>query len=251
MRIPDLSQKHNRFSKLALIFAVLTLSACADVSDSGGTYDPAEPVNRAVHSFNKGVDTIALRPISKVYGAVLPEPVENSVARFGANLGDPANAVNHLLQGDLAASANNVGRFGVNTTIGLLGLFDPATSIGMLPDDTDFGETLHTWGAKEGAYLSLPLLGPSTVRDATGTIVEIMMDPVNVFVKAPESDYVVGGQVLAIVDARHRYAVGVDAGLYGSVDSYTTTRNAYLQNRRNTLKGQTDEDDLEDPFDFE
>ena len=233
------------------VVLAVTLSGCAGQDALDGTYDPAEPANRAVHQINKGLDTVVLKPVSQIYGAVTPDPVEDMVSNAARNLGEPADVINHFLQGDPKAAFVTVGRFGINTTIGIAGLFDPASSMGLSYDDTDFGETLHKWGAGEGAYVELPLFGPSNVRDTAGRIVDFLIDPVNTVVKLPERDYVTAAKVLEIVDTRHRYSQVVDSVLYETTDSYSTARNAYLQNRRSKLKGDTDEDDLEDPFEFE
>ncbi len=247
----DTSLTRRNLTYLAVIF-VTTIAGCTSSDpNASGFYDPLEPTNRAIHSFNKGVDTIALRPISRAYGAITPDPVENMVENAGDNLGAPADAINQLLQGDLVASATMTGRFLINSTVGILGFFDPAEAIGLEETQTDFGKTLGTWGVSEGAYVELPLLGPSTVRNATGRVVDFFLDPVNTLVKSPESDYISGAKVLDIIDTRHRYGAVVDQALYGSADSYAAARNAYLQSTRTVLKGQTDEDDLEDPFAFE
>ncbi len=173
------------------------------------------------------------------------------IENAGDNLGAPADAINHLLQANLAESASMAGRFLVNSTVGILGLFDPAASMGLEETETDFGETLAKWGVGEGPYLVLPFLGPSSARDTTGKIVEFFTDPVNVFIESPESDYVLGAKALDIVDGRHRYTGVVDQVLYESADSYATARIGYLQSTRTVLKGPTNEDDLEDPFAFE
>lgn len=238
-------------SYLSVIFITILAGCASDDGLSSGFYDPVEPANRAIHDFNKGVDKYSLRPISRAYAAVTPDPVENMIENAGDNLSAPADAINHFLQGNFKESVTMLGRFGANSTIGLLGLFDPATSFGWVEKETDFGETLGKWGVGEGAYLELPLLGPSSVRNAAGRIVDVFIDPVNIFAKSPEIDYIYGAKALDIVDARHRYGVLLDQVLYDSVDSYSATRNGYFQSTRNLLKGQTDEDDLEDPFAFE
>ena len=193
--------------KLGLICALAgTVSACSDNLTPEGIADPLEPVNRTTHAVNKGVDTLVLRPVSQAYGAITPDPVENSVANAVNNLGEPSNAVNHILQGDPGKALNTIGRFGVNSTIGIAGLFDPATELGLVAETTDFGQTLHVWGAEEGAYLELPLLGPSTARDATGRVVDFILDPVNALVPDDELAYCEwcqGGR-----DRRYAEAVG-------------------------------------------
>ncbi len=232
--------------------SITFLAGCASNEELSREFnDPVEPMNRAVHEFNKGVDKYAFRPVSRAYGAVTPDPIEDMIENAGDNLAAPADAINYLLQGNLKSSFTMLGRFGVNSTIGLLGLFDPASTIGLPETQTDFGETLGNWGVGEGFYLELPFLGPSTARNTTGRIVDFFIDPVSIFVKSPESDYVLGAQALDIVDARHRYGLLLDQVLYDSADSYAASRLGYLQSTRTLLKGETDESDLEDPFAFE
>ncbi len=216
-----------------------------------GINDPLEPANRVIHSVNKGLDQIIVKPASQVYAAALPDPVEDMVANAASNLGEPGDAVNHLLRGDLEGVLVAIGRFGINSTIGIVGLFDPATGLGMAAQPTTFGDTLHKWGVGEGVYVELPLLGPSTARDALGVVVDTMIDPVNNLVGNPEADYVLVTRVLETVDRRHRYSFVVDGVLYESADSYAAARNAYLQNRRAALNQEINEADIEDPFAFE
>lgn len=234
------------------LLAVATLAACAS-GDLGpdGVYDPLQPTNRAIHSVNKGLDTVILGPAGEIYGAITPDPVEDMVANATANLGSPGDAVNFFLQGDVQGLLNAVGRFAINSTIGLAGLFDPATELGIIARTTDFGQTLHVWGVGEGAYVEMPVLGPSTARDAVGTLVDFVLDPVNAIVPASESDVLLGARVLERVDQRHRFDTLVDQLLYESADSYTAAQIAYLKARRAALKGETDEADVEDPFAFE
>lgn len=250
--VPYITSFYRRFISCFVILSAFLLTACASTEQfPGEAYDPLEPANRAVHALNKGLDTVALRPASQVYGAITPDPVEDMIQNAASNLGEPADALNKILQGDIVAALESVGRFGINSTIGILGFFDPAEQMGLEEKPTDFGETLSKWGVPEGAYVELPVFGPSTVRNATGRVVDFIIDPLGAVVKAPESDYVLGARVLEVVDLRHRYAVAIDPVLYGSADSYIASRNAYLQSRRGALKGPTDETDLEDPFAFE
>lgn len=247
--------RHTFFShsiRLAVVVAGFTLGACT-TQDLGpdSIHDPLEPANRAIHQVNKGLDTVVLRPASLVYAAVLPDPVEDMVSNAASNLGEPSDALNHLLQGDVESVLVAVGRFGVNSTLGIAGLFDPATGLGMAARPTDFGETLAQWGVGEGPYLELPVFGPSTTRDAFGRVVDTLSDPVGLVANSQQADYILVTRVLDTVDQRHRYSFLVDGVLYESADSYTAARIAYLQNRRAGLKGEVDEADIEDPFAFE
>lgn len=249
---PSGGKKPRSRRSLPALLVVAVLSACSSGTvDSETINDPIEGVNRGVHAVNKGLDRALLRPISKVYGAVTPDEVENGVSNAVANLGSPGDAINHVLQGDPGAAVRVSGRFLLNSTIGVVGLLDPAKEFGLEPEPTDFGETLHVWGAGEGAYVELPLLGPSTLRDATGRVVDAVLDPVQFFAGSKELEVITGARALGIVDTRHRYGNVIDPTLYESADSYAAARTAYLQNRRRALKGETDEEDLDDPFAFE
>ncbi|MEO0665780.1 MAG: VacJ family lipoprotein [Pseudomonadota bacterium] len=208
------------------------VSACAAPPAPGGDYDPLEPLNRTVHTFNTGLDAVALRPASQAYGTVVPEPVRQGVNNFAENAGLPAAILNKTLQGKFEDAAINTGRFLVNTTLGLGGILDPATSLGAPEEDTDFGETLHVWGVGEGAYLALPVLGPSTSRDAMGEVVDFFINPLSAVISTPESNYVTSARVARIVDRRYRFLGTVDSILYESADGYSQTKLAYLQNRR-------------------
>ncbi|MEL6689795.1 MAG: VacJ family lipoprotein [Pseudomonadota bacterium] len=219
----------NRFAILATL---AFLTGCAAAPDGAGVNDPLEGLNRGVHGFNKGVDTLALRPVSQVYGTVVPDPVRTGVDNFSDNLGLPGVIVNNTLQGDLESAASNTGRFLVNSTFGLLGILDPATELGAPKRDTDFGETLHVWGVGEGAYVELPVLGPSTTRDTAGFIVDVFLDPLDAVLESPESDYRLGARGAEIANTRYRFGDTVDGILYESADSYAQSRLIYLQNRR-------------------
>ncbi len=179
-------------------------------------------------------------------------PISQGVVNFANNLSGPTDIVNSVLQLRLGRAAENTLRFAINTTIGLGGIFDPATAMGVAGKETDFGETLHVWGFGEGQYLEPPLLGPSTTRDLSGLIVDVAINPLQVFLPPPDS-YVgtVAGVASRVVD-RGRYVEMVDSILYNSADSYAQARLLYLQNRRFQL-GQTAgdaalSDQFEDPY---
>ena len=214
------------------IAALALLAGCASSPDSTGVNDPYEGLNRSVHSFNKAVDTVALRPVSQVYGTVVPGPVRTGVDNVADNLGLPGAIVNNTLQGDLGAAATNTGRFLVNSTFGFVGLFDVAGELGVPAQDTDFGETLHVWGVGEGPYVERPILGPSTTRDSVGYVVDLFLDPLDAVLSSPESDYRLAARVGELTNTRYRFGDTVDGVLYESADSYAQSRLIYLQNRR-------------------
>lgn len=218
-------------ARTALAVSLLTLAACSPAPVATGTNDPHEAANRKVHAFNRGVDKAILRPASKAY-AILPQPVERGVANFADNLDTPGDVINNLLQGRVGPAAQNSLRFATNTVFGLGGLFDTATALGLPGVETDFGETLHVWGAGEGSYLEVPLLGPSTTRDFAGTIVDLAANPVRLAVKESEANIATVAKAGSRLGDRARYSETVESVLYESADSYAQLRLLYLQNRR-------------------
>lgn len=234
-----------------LVFAAL--AACGPAPLPEGVNDPYEQANRGTHQFNVAVDRSVVRPVSRLFG-----DGEGFVLRraknFSNNLAAPGSVVNNLLQLRLANAAQNTLRFAVNTTFGLGGLFDPAATLGVAPKPSDFGETLHVWGVGEGPYVELPLAGPSTVRDAVGTAVDLVINPTNLLPE-PEVYFGVAAKLASRLGDRARYSGTVDSILYDSADSYAQARLLYLQNRRFELgkgkaaAGATDfVDPYEDPY---
>lgn len=227
-------------SKLCIL-AVIILAACTTPDGPNDIHDPIEPVNRAFHGVNKGLDEVIVNPAAQVYGTVLPDPARQGVRNFADNLGLPSAVLNDLLQFKLEDAFVNSARFLFNSTVGIAGLFDPASSIGVEERSTDFGETLHVWGFGEGAYLELPLLGPSTGRDAVGSVVDFVTNPFNAVGSHPEADIIVGGTVGARLGDRYTFSDSIDSVLYESADSYAQARSIYLQNRRFELGGASEE----------
>lgn len=238
-----------------MLAAVLALSACAREPAPQGINDPNENVNRRVHAFNRALDKALLRPAASAYGSVVPAPIEAGVSNFASNLDGPGDVVNDLLQANPGDALRNSARFVVNTTIGIGGLFDAATELGLNGAPTDFGETLHVWGAKEGRYIEVPVIGPSTGRDFAGTLVDVALNPLRLVLQAPETYWMTGAKVASTLGDRQRYSSTFDSILYESADSYAQARLLYLQNRRFAL-GQTgsaadgsgDDPNFEDPY---
>lgn len=205
-------------------------------------------MNRKVHAFNIGVDSHVVKPLSsglKDDGAPgIGSHVIQGVGNFGSNLAQPGKAVNHLLQGRPEPAIKTTFRFLVNSTLGLAGFLDPATADFALPEqDTDFGQTLAVWGVGEGPYLELPLVGPSTLRDATGRVVDLVIDPTHAVLNRDEYLIALGARVVAKAAERARFGDSVDSILHGSADSYAQTRLIWLQHRRHELGQEGDEID--------
>ncbi len=225
-----------RAAVAALSLGILASCGPARLPAEGEINDPTEPTNRAIHQFNVGVDRAIVRPVSTAYGTVVPEPARESLSNFAGNLDQPLHVVNDILQFRFDDAAQNTFRFLVNTTFGLGGFFDPATDMGLYAEDTDFGETLHVWGVSEGAYMVLPLLGPSTSRDTAGFVVDRVMNPTRLLGEV-EQDYATGVAVADLANTRYQFRDTIDGLLYDSIDGYAQSRLLYLQNRRFELRG--------------
>jgi phospholipid-binding lipoprotein MlaA len=218
------------------ILAVTALAACS-APVATGISDPYEDENRVRHEFNRKLDRAVLRPAGKGYVQVVPQPVQQGVSNFADNLGEPSHFVNHILQGDVEGAVMNTLRFAVNSTVGLGGLIDIASEMGLPEFKTDFGETLYTWGVGEGAYVELPVFGPSTQRDTFGRVVDLFTNPLTNSLPDPEKNYARGASVAARLGDRGRFSNTIDSVLYESADSYAQSRMIYLQNRRFELGG--------------
>lgn len=163
-------------TRCRLLLALLCLSGPV-LAENAPENDPFEPVNRAVFRFNNVLDDAVLKPVSKFYTFVAPDPVERGVRNFFANVGEIRNATNNLFQAKWRDTLTSSGRFAINSTVGVAGLFDVAGYIGLRAKREDFGQTLGYWGITSGPYLVLPLLGPSSVRDSTGKLTDLWLSP--------------------------------------------------------------------------
>lgn len=237
-----LTGRSRTLSTIAFLSAGLLLSACA-VPGPGeapdGIYDPNEGANRRVHAFNKRLDGALSGGDGPGLVGSVPAPVAAGIGNFADTASLPQTVVNQILQARLGRAARNTLRFSVNATIGIAGLFDVATEMGLPEDDSDFGETLYVWGLPEGAYIELPVLGPATERDAVGKFFDLFTDPVSYLVRTPDRYYVKGTRVADTALKRAEYGDSIDALLYGSADSYAQLRMIYLQNRRFELGDET------------
>jgi phospholipid-binding lipoprotein MlaA len=238
--------------KAFALSGLLLVAGCARPIASAQPNDPFEKENRAMHAFNIGLDRKVLKPVSASIGGTGRGPVATGLNNFVDNLDTPRDVVNDILQLRIGKAVHNSLRFFVNSTVGLGGIFDPATAAGVLAKPTDFGETLYVWGVGEGHYMELPVFGPSTARDAAGKVVDFALNPLSPLIKAPESYAVSTARVGDVVAARARHGETIDSILYGSADSYVQSRLLYLQNRRYELGQQAPDaaaiDPYEDPY---
>lgn len=217
-----------RLCCLGALGAALCVGGCAmDPHRVKDPRDPLEPVNRAVYRFNSDFDQAFLKPIAKGYRAVTPEPVDRGVTNFFHNLADVSSAANNLLQFKMSRTGSDLGRVFINSTVGVLGAFDVATNVGLPSYKEDFGQTLGYWGLAPGAYVVLPLLGPSTVRDTIGLAGDAFADPL-INVKQEIHWGLLG---LRIVDRRADYSTASQILEDAALDTYGFLRDAYLQRR--------------------
>ena len=203
--------------------------------------DPWEGFNRHMHGFNNAADQLVFRPLAVGYDMVAPAPVKAGVSRFFANLAMPATAANQALQGHPLHAAQSLGRFAVNFTVGLAGVFDPATHFGVPRHaPQDFGQTLATWGWSESRYLVLPLLGPRTLRDTVAIVGDQPLSPLG---QVHSSVAAAGLQMMEVVDGRARM-LPLDKFRRDAFDDYLLVRDAWAQRRKQQiqqeLQGQPD-----------
>lgn len=215
------------------------------------TYDPKDPLqayNRVMFAFNERADQYALKPVAKAYRFITPKPVQFVVGNFFSNLGDLWTGFNNLLQGKGKAAASDTARFFVNSTLGFLGFADVATEMGLEKHNEDLGQTLGWWGVPSGPYFVIPLLGPSTIRDATSRLVDVYGQPY-----MWQDGHEALKWSLWTVDKVHTRASLLDAeGALNdaALDKYTLMRDGWLARRRNQVYDgdPPDEDDAADPY---
>lgn len=224
---------------VSLLALVLLVTACGPATLPPGDQivDADETRNRAAHATNIALDRALLDPAATAYGTALPEPVRVGISNFASNLNQPGYVVNNILQLRLGDAAQNTVRFALNSTIGVAGLFDVASALGVPEAETDFGETLHIHGVGEGDYVVHPFFGPSTTRDTVGMVVDYAMNPLRHYVDTPESYYSTAASIGSGLNSRYTFGDTVDQVLYESADSYAQLRSLYLQQRRFELGG--------------
>ena len=225
-----------RMFMTTLLAAACILSGCTKMPEfhsSGEPFDPYEETNRKIHEFNIDLDHNIVRPAGLGVTKAIPDDIEDGLGNFVFNLSLPSAAVNNLMQANIKGAWHDTARFAVNSTVGLLGVFDVASDMGMTEaTKTNLSETLYVWGVQDGAYTKLPFLGPSTGRDTVGTIGSLFTNPMNYLLNTPQSYASILATLLNRLSVRGRNAEFVDSVLYESADSYTQTRSIYLQNRQ-------------------
>lgn len=213
----------------ASVLAAFALTACVTVTPENAE-DPYEDFNRSMYAFNDGLDKAVVEPVAKGYRAVTNEPIRGGVTNFVNNLGEPITFANEVLQGKVGNAAGTVGRFVINTTIGIVGIFNPAGAMGIQRTDEDFGQTLGVWGIQPGPYLVLPLIGSTSPRDLFGLGADFAMNPINPAEFDNDDEIRLGLGALGGLAAREDAIETID-GIRSQVDPYTTVRRFYDRNR--------------------
>lgn len=229
------------FHFFLLIFSFF-LVGCATVSGPTDPRDPLESYNRSVYEFNDGLDRYLLKPVAKGYDAITPNPVQKGIRNFFSNIDDVLVMFNDLLQLKFLQFASDTGRFLINTTLGLGGLIDWATDMGLPKHNEDFGQTLGYWGVPEGPYFVLPFLGPSTIRDTTGLVVDAsQFDPIWQEIEngyplhRRDKDISWGLTTVKFIDTRASLLKAEKIMDEAALDRYTFIREFYLQRRENLV----------------
>jgi phospholipid-binding lipoprotein MlaA len=222
---------NKRFWMLLSGLVLLALQGCATVK-SADARDPWEPMNRSIYQFNDAIDTVALKPAAQLYVQVLPGMVRTGVSNFMGNLGDVWSMANSAMQLKGQATVETFMRINVNTFMGLGGILDVASEMGIEKRREDFGQTLGYWGVQPGPYVVLPLFGPSTLRDAWAFPVDMQGNVTNSLADQATRNALL---VTRLVDMRAGLLKTVDAIKASSLDPYSFVRDAYLQKRRNDI----------------
>lgn len=255
MVLSDMGNKmFKKFFITGFVVAALSLtSACASKTTSTAEInDPLESVNRLMLKGNDRADKVILEPIAKGYRAATPKAARTVVKNFLRNLNSPITIGNQLLQGDIKGFGNATARVVINTLAGFGGILDLAAEGGIEHQPEDFGQTLATWGVGDGMYVMLPLLGPSTLRDATGSLVDSYADPLRIYLFNIEEEHLHYTRIGAsVVSQREELIDVIDDLRRNSFDYYAAIRSAYYQHRQALINdrsgaGQADIPEYED-----
>jgi phospholipid-binding lipoprotein MlaA len=217
---------------LPLLCAVILLTSCATAQNE---YDPLEGMNRKIDVFNTAVDEATLRPLAKGYVNVVPKGGRDVVSNFFSNLLEVNTILNDVLQGKIGQGASDTGRFVINSTLGIAGLFDVAKEFGLERHKEDFGQTLAVWGADQGAYIVYPILGPNSVRNTPGTIISYLLDGATYFYMVANAPITLGVTALKYINDRANIEDFVKLRDELALDPYIFVREGWRQSRINSI----------------
>lgn len=238
--------KNNKLASVSAILAALAISACSSVpqtqaekADLRAANDPIESVNRVVFDVNDFLDRLLIRPLAELYRAMIPPPLRDRVSGIVKNMSEPVIMANNMMQGDFTKAGKTFARFMTNTTLGGAGMFEVANHFNLPRQTGDFGQTLYSWGVGEGAYIVLPLLGPSNIRDAVGMGVDSVMSPWQYLAAMgstmTKDTFTISSTVASGITRREENIEGMDALREGSLDFYAQMRSVYRQYRAKQL----------------
>ena len=245
-----------------IVALVLAFSSNTFAAEKYSANECFEKFSRGTLKFNQALDKAIFKPVAKGYRA-LPVPIRTGSSNFIGNLRSLLTFSNNILQGDLKGAGNTAGRFTINTTVGILGIFDPASKMGFEKKSReDFGQTLGVWGADSGCYFVLPVLGPTTARDTLGLVGNVFIDPVYHLTHGSETDLVVGNENVGehnyyiykgtdAVDFRSKNIESINSLEKNSIDFYASVKSLYLQNRAQKISNSPIADKGQDDSDWE
>jgi phospholipid-binding lipoprotein MlaA len=241
-----------RLSVVAVMASAVVLGGCA-THDTGAAevWDPLEAPNRFIFSINRAVDMVAIRPIAVLYRDWMPEKGQKGLRNVLDNLGEPVTAINEIVQGSPGRAATTIGRFLVNSTIGIAGIFDVASAMGMPKSKEDMGKTIGYYAGVEpengGFYIVLPVIGPSNARDGVGLAIDSSMDPFSIvtFSISSQVGWIASGARYGttIIDTRSRTLFALDDLEKNSVDYYAALKSAYTQQRADLIRQKREKTD--------
>ena len=236
------TKRGSSISAKIVLSAILALMLnSVNIAKADENDDPLEPINRVIFEFNEVVDDNILEPVAKGYKYVTPDPVEKGISNFFSNLGEINTIANDLLQLKFQQAAKDSMRFVVNSTIGVLGIFDVATPLGLSKNKEDFGQTLGFWGVPNGPYLVLPFLGPSSFRDAPGTFVDYEMSPMEQLHHEERQTL----RLINIIETRAKLLRATKILDTAAKDKYIFIRESYLQKRESLVRDGENEEEFE------
>ena len=232
-----------------LIFVLILLSGCSYQNELiNDPIDPLENINRSIYTFNENLDEALLEPAADGYDYITPNFLQKGFNNFFGNINYPITIINQVLQGNIEESLQDTLRFTINTTIGIFGLFDPASRMGLPEHDEDFGQTLAVWGVKEGPYLMLPFFGPKTLRSLTGDLTDVLFNPL---LNIDDTNLKIKTNLINILQDRSDLST-LEEELDNSFDPYQYIKDSYIQNRKYKINnGIITEEEDEVDFDFD
>jgi len=230
---PSIGTRSSRLGAAAVLVAVLFASGCASAPPAQEIRDSWEPVNRPIFGVNVGIDDFALGPVARGWKKITSAPVRRGVANVESNLEFPVRFLSHLGQAEFLAAGGELGRFLLNSTLGIAGIFDPAHEAGLDASSADFGTMFARWGIPPGPYIVVPLLGPSTPRETIGDVLSLPLDPL-----FWAGFYLIPIDVLFMVNDRAQADDAIAQAKESALDLYVFTRDAFIQRRTREIRGE-------------